>query len=351
MHELAGYTFVTVTPVFMMPVLKQWGMEFAPELAEFYIGTGSLIELLTFCTTVVVYNFINQAKEGAAFVQMTEKSSDKVSVLYRIPLLRHLMQQLEQQKGGASRKVREILLQSGSMVSFGELCVRSLLLQAGSLFGLLAFIAWIYYRKYEMGFHLQTEPLTVVLEILLCALGSSFFGLIPLMKLWHQVQTARSGAVYEVQQFQSIVLMERRLQGITIAGLLEDMEAFSKVFKGILRKCINSYPAGPKEALQRLKEEGGRIHDGFSELADAFLSVDEVGIAMAFAEVENNRILLGKMTQLEAEISMERKRDSTDLLAKFPMLLTVGAYFVIPFFAYSLQGVYEVFELLEEMRM
>ena len=100
-----------------------------------------------------------------------------------------------------------------------------------------------------------------------------------------------------------------------------------------------------------MKEEGEKLHSSFAELADGFLSVDEVGIAKAFAEVEHNRILLEKMSQLEAEISLEKKKDSTELLSKIPMFLAVGVYFIIPFFLFSMYGVFEVFELLEELRM
>jgi len=103
--------------------------------------------------------------------------------------------------------------------------------------------------------------------------------------------------------------------------------------------------------LEQMKKEGGALQKGFEELADAFLSVDEVGISKAFAEVESNRRLLEKMTQLEEEISMERKLDNTDLVAKIPMVLSVGAYFIIPFFIFALQEVTEVFELLEELQL
>ena len=54
---------------------------------------------------------------------------------------------------------------------------------------------------------------------------------------------------------------------------------------------------------------------------------------------------------MESEIALERKKDNTDLLARVPMVLTVGVYFIIPFFVHSLQGVYEVFDLLEHMKL
>ena len=174
--------------------------------------------------------------------------------------------------------------------------------------------------------------------------------MLPLFQLRFRIQAARAGAVNEVRIFQSVLIMERHLHGITVMELLEDMELFARSFKSILGKCLNSYGAGPQAALLAMKEEGSELQKGFEELADAFLSVDEVGIKKAFAEVESNRKLLEKMTQLEEEINMEKKRDNTDILAKIPMLLAVGAYFILPFFVYALQGVTEVFEMLEEMQ-
>ena len=43
-HELSGYTFVTLTPVFMMSVLRKWGTDFTAELESFYAGAGNSIE-------------------------------------------------------------------------------------------------------------------------------------------------------------------------------------------------------------------------------------------------------------------------------------------------------------------
>ena len=57
------------------------------------------------------------------------------------------------------------------------------------------------------------------------------------------------------------------------------------------------------------------------------------------------------MVQLEAEFAMENKKDITDLLSKIPSLLAVGGYFILPVFLYSMKGVYEIFEILEEMQL
>jgi len=247
-HQFAGYVFVTVVPFFFLPVLKQWGLAFAPEMEQFYRTGGKILEAVTFVVTLVIYGFILQVKEV----------------------------DLQTDYGG--EKIR---------------------------------------KGYFRG----------------------------------RGQKQRKEAVHEVRQFQAVLLMERRMKDVTIVDLLEDMELFSRYFRNCLRRCINAYGADPKGALLRMKKEGSAIHPGFGELADAFLSVDEAGIELSFAEVENDRHLLDRMTKLEAEINMERKIDSTDLVAKIPAVLAVGLYFIFPVFWYSLRGVYEVFRLLEEMQL
>jgi len=188
-------------------------------------------------------------------------------------------------------------------------------------------------------------------EMMICSLFSIALAFLPVLKLFYRVKTIHEGAEYEVRQMQSIIMMERKIQGNTVIGLLKDMELFARCFRRCLQRCINAYGTGPEEALLRLKEEGVQIHENFEELADAFLSVDEVGIESAFDEVESNRRLLEKVAQLEADINMEKKKDSTDLFSRIPVVLAVGAYFIVPFFLYSLQGVFEVFELLESLQL
>jgi len=420
-HEFAGYTFVAVAPVFMMPLLKQWGLEFAPELGFFYAGTGHLIELITVCATVVIYGFISKAKDIALYSGSAGEKLWNTEFLYKNSYIESMVRWFEKAEGKISSFIREMLLLSGEFVTYGKVCLQMMVIACTTFFLLLGFILGTHARERQNVLHnvdsietiapvaseekkirlseyiltvtgqcldrtditeaeirsmlrekirlanetMETAAVEEILnklgqyrtarlsfwEAVVCILSSLFTGALPLVRLWLQVQTTKSGAVNEVRQFQSVIVMERKLRGVSIVGLLEDMEIFSVGFRGVLRKCINSYGGGPRDALLRLKEEGRLLHESFADLADAFLSVDDVGIAMAFAEVESNRRMLEKMTRLENEISMERKKDNTDLCSKIPMVLAVGIYFVLPFFLYSLRGVYEVFEVLEGMQM
>ena len=199
--------------------------------------------------------------------------------------------------------------------------------------------------------HRFSQAKGTIPELLLCFLCGYIAGILPLLRLSFIASMIRKEAEYEVRQFQSLVLMERKNPGVTVMSLLEDMEAFSICYKDVFRHCINSYGFDAPKALLQLKQQGMIICSGFEGLADAFLCVDEVGIEEAFAEIENDRKLLERITRLDMKMSLEKKKDYIDLLVRIPMALAIGAYFILPFFFYSLQGVSEVFELLEEMQI
>ena len=420
-YAYTGYVFVTVTPFFMMPVLKYWGLEFASELSYFYAGTGRLLEALLFLGTVVIYNLISAAKEITILSGKKRETIWKFDSLYQIKFIKAMVSDLEGLKGRISTKIKKIILQSGESISYGKLCFQMFCYAVLSFLAIAAFfssghtgerknlltrvenmyeiapvvseekreiladyilevtaqcskvngaeketVRTLLRKRIHLGneftenavveeimkrLHQYEKAKGSMWEFILCIMGGIAVGSLPLLQLCFLADVIRREAEYEVKQFQSLVLMERKIHEITVIGLLEDMEAFSKCFKGVLRRCINSYGFDMKESLRQLKQDGMLIHYGFESLGDAFLFVDEVGVDEAFGEIENDRRLLERMSRLEAEVTREKKRDSMELLTRIPMVLAVGIYFILPFFLYSLQSVSEVFELLEELQI
>lgn len=416
-HELSGYTFVTLAPVFTMSVLRRWGISFTAELEGFYAGAGNSIVLLCFIATLAVYAAINRAKEVGFQKKevrfLTEHFAEKRQIY-------QFLKRIERMAGARLNWLKRLLMQSGMHVSLEGILARI----AGNtlliLIVMLLFFSNLHIRErgrilYEaawaeqivptaseqmrkaLGEHMlalvkqhkngniptEDEIITELreliylpnkavekaiaeeilqkliklkhihikwYEILLCIFCAFLGAVIPIAELVYRKGLIYAGAVEEIKQFQSVIWLERRLEGLTIVRLLEDMEIFAVVFQPVIRECVNSYSSGPREALQKMKAMGGIVHESFSDLADGFLAVEEVGMKEAFAEVENNRSMLEKMSQLEADIQMERKKDSTDLLSRIPMFLTVGVYFILPFLWTSFAGVGEVFLMLEELQ-
>ena len=419
-YAYSGYVFVTVTPFFMLPVLKSWGLGFTPELDFFYAGTGRILETVIFLVTISFYNLVIRAKEITLFSDAKREPMINADIIYHTDIMQSFVRRIERSEGKISESIRKLLLQAGEYVSYGRFCTRIIFGGTAAFLALALFFTTnhrqeqkailervenieeiapvvsaekkealtryileitdlckdeqnveeemlrvLLRKRIRLGnefteqavieaikekLYLYTKTKGSILEVFLCMLGAAGVGIFPVVQLIFQSRMIRSEAEYEVKQFQSILLMERRIPGITIVGLLEDMESFSNCFKSVLRRCINYYSTHSKDALLRLKRDGSGLYDGFEALADAFLSVDEVGIENAFAEIENDRKLLEKMGRLEAEVAQEKKKDIMELLAQVPMIISVGAYFILPFFLYSLQSVSEVFQLLEEMQ-
>lgn len=172
---------------------------------------------------------------------------------------------------------------------------------------------------------------------------------IPVISLSYRHKLILSGKDNEVRQFQAIILMERMFPNITIVSLLEEMETFAVMFRPSIRECINSYSSGPRQALLNLKEQESD-HIWFTELIDGLLSADSVGIDAAFEEVEHNREMFERIKELESEMALDKKKDSTDLLANLPMTIVLAGYFIIPFFVHSLGGVGDMFGIMETMQ-
>jgi hypothetical protein len=107
-YSYNGYVFVTIAPFFMMPVFKYWGLEFAAELSLFYSGAGSLLEVLIFFATVVIYNLISEAKEIAFLSGKNRETVWKLDFLFQMKLTKAIVSEFEWFKGRISKKMKKL---------------------------------------------------------------------------------------------------------------------------------------------------------------------------------------------------------------------------------------------------
>ena len=141
--------------------------------------------------------------------------------------------------------------------------------------------------------------------------------------------------------------MERLFPSITTVELLENLEAYALYFKSIIRECINTYSIAPRASLLKLKNSTD--FQDFRDLCDEFLAIEEVGVKEAFGELVNNRDMSGKLTELNINMVLDKKQDSTDLLSMIPAGLAVGVYFVLPFAISVLDNIGGMFSLLDTL--
>ncbi len=172
-------------------------------------------------------------------------------------------------------------------------------------------------------------------------------GFLPVFRLNMDSSLRKRASVDEIKRFQTIIMMERGFDSLSVVGLLTDLELFADVFKPELKEAVNTYSAGPNMALQRMKQKGTLKNPAFSEIADGFIAVDEVGICEAFSDAAGNKECLERMDELSETISAEKKKGFLDIVVWIPGILVIFGYFVVPFMKNSLSELSELFSLLE----
>lgn len=182
---------------------------------------------------------------------------------------------------------------------------------------------------------------TIVLMI------SVMTGMLPLLRLYMDCGIRKKASSEEIKRFQTILLMERGFNTLSVVNLLTDLELFADVFKSEIKECINTYATGPYEALLRLKTKGSEKNPLFTELADGFIAIDEVGIYEAFSDVSGNRECMEKMEELSETIDLDKKKSMLDIVAWLPGIIVIFGYFIIPFLKSSVYELTDLFGLLE----
>ena len=186
-------------------------------------------------------------------------------------------------------------------------------------------------------------------EFLGCMLLGIMSAFMPVFSLKYRYGLVEDGKDNEVRQFQTIILMERRFPNTTVQSLLEEMGSFAVVFKPSLRECINNCAFSTEKALQQLKKDESE-HTWFVQIVDCLLASDSVGIQAAFDNIENNQVMCDRVKEFEEEVSFARKRDMTDVVALLPAVMVLGVFFIFPFMWDCLAGVFEMFDMLEQLQ-
>lgn len=415
--RLRGFTFVTIAPVFLMSLLRIVGIDFSPNLREFYSGIGIIVQVLAFVVTILLYRNLCYAREVSMRMVEGDKQGRFHSFVYSGKMSK-VLGRVEKKMSGYSGKVKRMLLNTGSNSSFGAFFVRMFLYGAAA-FGICivifltmhsnakkelltnfdnadqvistvtmrqkeaiktAVLDMVNEYKDEEGVShdflvrdfrsrvrvLNMEVVDSVVgeverritayndrylkwyEFLFSLLSMFAISFIPFMELRFQESLMKTEKEDEIRQFQSIVLMERHFPETTISGLLEKMETFSTFFRASIRECINDCSSGTREALLAFRARE-KDNESLVELIDCFLAVDNVGIEVAFAEVEKSREMEEKTKEFMSEIALSKQGDLAEVLSYIPSVLVIGFYFIVPFMADAFGGVMEMFDAMEEL--
>ncbi len=319
-YMFSGYMTVAVLPVMFFGLVQKAGISFSDRLIEFYGGSGKTVLLTAFLAAFFIYRMVSEAGKERGRRSMKQGKG----------FLTRLYGRLEGNEGIACTAIRKLLRETDSEDNV-----------AGTLFKMTAAFAFPIMIGLISGIHNTSFGKTIL--VLLGAVS----GIMPVFELMYKQARNRMMMVEEIKRMQMVIIMERRLESITVTALLSDLELFAGAFGNEIRECLNTWSAGPEAALRTLKEKGKRKSDYFDSISDGFLSVDEVGIEEAFSDTLSDRESMVRIEELENNIRMEKRRDITDMMAWLPGLIMLGGYFIIPFLRLTISEMEEMFRLLK----
>ena len=415
-YRLQGYTFVILAPYFCIPFLKQWGMDFFPDLTSFYNGAGQFIIALSFFATLFCYSLMTKAKR-LHYRQVDDgKQGSILGKLFYKGSIKRIISKIEDRVAGKA-KLKKMLSEVRDDIPIGVFFLKMILIGIVMFLVSITFVFMVHtqnktdlltkvdnintivtasnekqkqliannillltdkYKKIaepaeeliradllaNMKISNKAVVTAVVEEIisrvkqyqneymkwyefLFAVILSVIVSFMPVFDLYYRVALMKTERNREIKQFQVLILMEKHFPGVTIAGLLEEMETFALIYQPAIRRCLNNFSAGPKEALYTLKMEE-KDSPRFTEIIDGFLSVDTAGIQMAFDEIGSNREMLEKTEALEEEINLSRHVDMADIVAYIPSIVIVGIYFIAPICISAVAGTGDIFAIMEE---
>lgn len=137
----------------------------------------------------------------------------------------------------------------------------------------------------------------------------------------------------EVVQFQSLMLILMHMDGITVAEILEWLERFSYCFKEDIADCRVKLFHGERQALLELKDS--QRYELFRDFVENLLSIDKVGVASAFDEIQTDREFYKEDRKEQNERNTEIKSAYAKMISFIPMGCTIALYLIVPIILYA----------------
>ena len=390
----SGLVFVCMLPVFLLKPLAMWGISIFPEMSKFYNGfSGTVFMGVIYAITLIVYEVIvsmqsdriNREDGGVLFDKLLENRIIKRFVVlhdnYNASMTEKIGDMLKatgSMIGTQKFFIKRVLiaLLTGILVNVMSISAvhqttKNLLLDFSNEFT-SAFVPNEEYRRvmqevsseYVKTYkddvpdeRILTDKLvnekgisedyavmiaqTVIKRIceinehgykwyiflgsIICAVIGYY---VPYILLIFKNKRAFMEQQNELEQFQTIALILMNMDGITINTILEWLSRFSFCFKEDIEGCILELEKSEEDALRKLRNNE---YKPFKHFVDCLLAIDKVGVKLAFAEIEEERIYNKEKRKQDNRYMLDRKARMCKTIAFIPLHATVFGYLIIPF--------------------
>ncbi|WMT42920.1 hypothetical protein RE628_11900 [Paenibacillus sp. D2_2] len=170
----------------------------------------------------------------------------------------------------------------------------------------------------------------------------------PIWTLHFQRRLRLTDMRHEVYQFQTMIMILREFERISVEAILEWLYSYAIIFKAPLEKCLAYYSAGAQEALQGLKNEIAL--EEFQRLSEHLAQAEEkIPIRKAFDDLQSEMGFQFERRRLDYEKDLDMKAELGRMIGFAPMYSMIFAYLVIPLIWMSFKQMDVYFQQIQNL--
>ncbi len=324
-----GLSFVAAIPIIFLLPIRNWGISNIPDLVRFYdYSNGKLLALLIYLITLVIYFMLIHLKD---IVPLKLEKNYILDRFKNIAFIERLLNNYIDTYYTKVLKLKNILKESGESIKLEHFILKQY------IYGFLAFFISLTYFVYLNN--LEETLFLYWYQLILSCVFSVLAYAYPYFMVKYKSKLMKMNMEDEVIQFQSIIMMVKNMERISVINILEFMEGFAIIFKDSIHTCINNFDAGDLEALEELKLS--ESFEPFRRIIDGLIISDKIGIEKAFDEISTNQLYYQDKRKADNEELLAKKAAIGKFISSIPAVITVGLYLIIPFIYESLRQLSE----------
>lgn len=330
-YAFLGLTALCLLPFFFSVPIWLWSASISGDLNRFYTGTYGFVTLvLCFFLTV----FCALGVQELQYPTMPEGRKHTIAMrLLQIPILAKLIDMHIAAHYSRYLRKNELLKELQGFGNIREFFIQKLICACGSALFAGAVMAGSFAvgtggfaagAGSEAG--IARRGILLFLIILACAVTGYF-----LPDAWVVILQVRVGQQKseETLRFETLILIVRHFEMITVEEILRWMERFSSVFSRALQRAVDDFSCHRRESLEQLKED--LAYEPAVKLVDTLIVCDEIPVAQAFYDLEGERAYHMEQFWQKAESLQREKAAFARVIAFLPFVALLALRLVVPF--------------------
>ncbi len=318
-NAFMGLLGIIILPVFAIKPIEKWGISNIPELADLYDGLfGSLSTLFMGILSFVIYKMVLKLKYPYA------KNSEKLIWIERLSdkgLFRKMSESIIGLNYKKAVALDERLKNIGFPYNILEFYVKRIVFSIMALLTALPVFISISWSALKKPFTIWVFAGAFVIAALVYAY--QYFEVVFKEKLLLMKRED------ELVRFQTIILMLKETDRISIYEILGLMEKFSDSFKNVISEILYKIPFRGIQVFEDIKCKSGFL--GFDRLMDNFRACDYMSISQAFGDVEKEREYYIAKHRQDNEFAVEERAMVAKVLSFIPLCAIIITKLIVPF--------------------